>query len=101
MRKLIALIALFVIGMRASQAQELLCQVKVLDNQIQLSDKKIFRTLEQALTEFMNTRIWTTEKFQPNERIECNIQIVLSAYDVRSNKFNGTMQVQSTRPAFA
>ncbi len=81
-------------------AQELLVTVKVLDNQIQLTDKKIFRTLEQSITEFLNTKQWTPEKVLPNERIECNFQIILSSYDVKSNHFSGSMQVQSTRPVY-
>lgn len=81
-------------------AQEILCNVKVIDNQIQLTDKKIFRTLEQAITEFINNRQWTTEKVQPNERIECNLQIILSSYDVKSNHFAGTMQIISRRPVY-
>ncbi len=82
-------------------AQELLCNVKVIDNQIQLTDKRIFRTLEQTIAEFMNNRQWTSEKVAPNERIECNIQIILGSYDIKSYHFTGTMQVQSTRPVYA
>jgi hypothetical protein len=84
----------------AAFSQELVCTVKVLDNQIQLTNKKIFRTLEQALTEYINTTKWTEEKVMPEERIECNFQIVLSSYDVKSNNFQGTLQVQSTRPVY-
>jgi hypothetical protein len=81
-------------------AQEILCNVKVIDNQIQLTDKKIFRTLEQAIGEFINNRQWTAEKVQSNERIECNLQIILSSYDVKTNHFVGTMQIISRRPVF-
>ncbi len=82
-------------------AQELLCEVKILDNQIQLSDKRIFRTLEQSMNEFMNTRKWTSENVLENERIECNIQIILSSYDVKTNRFAGTAQIQSRRPVYS
>jgi hypothetical protein len=75
--------------------------VKILDNQIQLTNKKIFRTLELALTEYMNNTKWTDEKVMPEERIECNLQIILSSYDVSTNNFQGTLQVQSTRPFMA
>ena len=68
MRKIGVLIC-FLFNAFCLQAQELLCEVKILDNQIQLTDKRIFRTLEQALTEFMNTRKWTEEEVKPNERI--------------------------------
>jgi hypothetical protein len=81
-------------------SQELLCTVKILDNQIQLTNKKIFRTLELALTEYMNNTKWTDEKVMPEERIECNLQIILSSYDVSTNNFQGTLQVQSTRPIY-
>lgn len=81
-------------------AQEILCTVKVIDSQIQLTDKRIFRTLEQSIAEFINNRQWTTEKVQPNERIECNFQIILSSYNVKTNHFVGSMQVISRRPVY-
>jgi hypothetical protein len=101
MRKILFLVFCLSLFTNISRAQELLCNVKVIDNQIQLTDKKIFRTLELAIAEFMNNRQWTSEKVTPNERIECNIQIILSAYDQKSNHFTGSMQVQSTRPVYA
>jgi hypothetical protein len=93
----LSLLILLVIG---THAQEILCNVKVIDNQIQLTDKRIFRTLEQAIGEFINNRQWTPEKVQPNERIECNLQIILSSYDVKTNHFVGTMQIISRRPVY-
>jgi hypothetical protein len=101
MRKALTLFAgLFLLTFN-SWSQELLCNVKVIDNQIQVTDKKIFRTLELAVAEFMNNRQWTSEKVAPNERIECNIQIILATYDLKTYHFTGTMQVQSTRPVYA
>jgi hypothetical protein len=99
MRKLTVAIALFFIPFLGI-SQELLCTVKVLDNQIQLTNKKIFRTLEQVLTEFMNNTKWTPVKVSPEERIECNLQIILSSYDVKTNNFQGSLQIQSTRPVY-
>lgn len=100
MPKILLALTLFLCTSTLSYSQELLCTVKILDNQIQLTNKKIFRTLEQVLTEYMNTTKWTEEKVLPEERIECNLQIVLSSYDVGSNNFTGTLQVQSTRPVY-
>ena len=94
------LFAFFTLLASSSYSQELLCSVKVLDNQIQLTDKRIFRTLEVVIAEFMNNTKWTSEKVLPNERIECNIQILLKSYDVQTNQFQGSMQVQSSRPIF-
>jgi GTPase SAR1 family protein len=98
-KRLLALAFLLVLS-TAGFSQELVCTVKILDNQIQLTNKKIFRTLEQVLTEYMNTTKWTDLKVMPEERIECNLQIVLSSYDVTRNSFSGTLQVQSTRPVY-
>jgi hypothetical protein len=94
------LFTFFTLLASSSYSQELLCSVKVLDNQIQLTDKRIFRTLEVVIAEFMNNTKWTSEKVLPNERIECNIQILLKSYDVQTNQFQGSMQVQSSRPIF-
>jgi hypothetical protein len=98
MRKLLLALAFFFVS--HASAQDLLCKVTVLDNQIQKTDKKIFRTLEQVLTEFMNNKKWSTDNIQPNERIECAIQIVLTAYDIQSNHFSASAQIQSTRPVY-
>lgn len=100
MHKLLLSLTLIILVSTTSFAQEILCNVKVIDNQIQLTDKKIFRTLEQAIGEFINNRQWTAEKVQSNERIECNLQIILSSYDVKTNHFVGTMQIISRRPVF-
>lgn len=83
-----------------ASAQELLCTVTILDNQIQLSDKSVFRRLEQTIANFMNTTRWTEEPFEQNERIECNIQIILSSYDPTNNTYSGSGQVQSRRPVY-
>ena len=99
MRKLFSFLVLSVLT-GAAVAQELLCTVTILDNQIQLSDKRIFRTLEQTLSNFMSTTKWTEEKYEPNERIECNIQIILTGYDPKTNAYAGSAQVQSRRPVF-
>lgn len=99
MRKIIFLLGLLS-AFIPSFSQDLLCKVTILDNQIQKSDKRIFRTLEQVLTEFMNNTKWSQDKIQTNERIECTIQIVLTAYDLQSNHFTGSAQIQSVRPVY-
>jgi len=81
-------------------AQDFSCKVTILDNQIQLSDKRIFRTLEQVLTEFMNNTKWCADKIQTSEKIECVIQIILTSYDQQSNHFTGSAQIQSVRPVY-
>lgn len=81
-------------------SQDLNCKVTILDNSIQLTDKRIFRTLEGVLSEFMNNTKWSNDKIQTNEKIECTIQIILTGYDQQSNHFTGSGQVQCVRPIY-
>lgn len=99
MRKLLVFFACL-LSLSTFAQQDLICKVSILDNQVQLTDKRIFRTLEQVLTEFMNNTKWSQDKIQTNERIECTIQIILTAYDQQSNHFTGSAQIQSVRPVY-
>jgi hypothetical protein len=54
-------------------AQELKCNVQISSQQIQGSNKQVYQTLQNAIFEFMNNRIWTNNVFAPEEGIECNI----------------------------
>lgn len=99
MRKFAFLIVFFT-SIVPTFSQDLSCKVTILDNAIQLTDKRIFRTLEAVLTEFMNTTKWSNDKIQSNEKIECSIQIVLTAYDQPSNHFTGSGQIQCVRPVY-
>lgn len=80
-------------------AQELNCKVKVMADKIQGVDKELFASMQRNITEFMNTRKWTTDQFQNNERIECNILInVTSRLD--NDAYEGTINIQAVRPVY-
>lgn len=84
------------------QSQELNCQVTVLvDNQIPVTsvEKEVFDQLKQTVFELMNNTKWTKDKFKLEERINCNIQIQITSIPT-SGTYSGSIQVQSTRPAF-
>ena len=85
---------------RASQAQELQATVTVIANQIPNSvDHKIFQTLQSALNNFMNSRKWSNETFQNNEKIVCNFSLrITSALD--NNQFQASLTIQAARPVF-
>jgi hypothetical protein len=55
--------------------QELKCNIQVVSEQIQGTNKKVFETLQGALYEFMNNRNWTNHVYTNEERIECNMLI--------------------------
>jgi hypothetical protein len=81
-----------------TKAQELKCNVSVLSQAIQGTNKKVFTTLQTALNEFVNNHVWTSHQFLINERIECTMLINITDYS--SDEFKGTMTVQSRRPVY-
>lgn len=80
-------------------SQELRCNVQVLSPQIQLSDKRIFTTLETAIREFMNNTRWTSDNFERDERIECNFTFNITNY-TQPDDFRGTLTIQARRPVY-
>lgn len=87
----------------ALTAQELNCTVKVMADGIQGQgqDKEVFRNMQLAITEFMNSRKWTDDQYAPAEKINCNILInVKQTLSGVQNGFSGSITIQSSRPVF-
>ncbi len=81
-------------------AQELQAKVTVVANRVSTQvDKKTFVTLQTALTNFLNSRKWTQDAFQPQEKIRCNFLITIEQ-DLGGNVFKSSLTVQAARPAF-
>ncbi|UAB81165.1 DUF4835 family protein [Marixanthomonas sp. SCSIO 43207] len=97
MRKFILL--LFVLTLTLStQAQELNCSITVDAEQTGQPNLQVFRTLQQELTDFVNNTKWTNKVYKNQERIDCNMSIIIS--DFESTSFSATIQVQASRPTF-
>lgn len=79
-------------------SQELNCNLVVNAEQTGNENFPIFKTLEKELTEFVNNRKWTNKTFKPQERINCSMVINISNYS--GETFQGTLQVQSSRPVY-
>lgn len=62
-------------------------------------DKKTFRTLQTALTNFINNRKWTGDNYQPQEKIKCNFLLTIDQ-DMGQNVYKATLTVQAARPVF-
>ena len=90
---------IFLFAAVAVQAQELNCQVSINSQQVQISDKTKFQTLQKAIFEFMNSRQWTNRKFEIEERIECSIYITFNK-NTSGDYYSGSIQVQSSRPVY-
>lgn len=97
MKKITAIIAMLWMCL-VGFAQELNCNVQVNSDQIEGSNKSIFNTLQQSVSEFVNNRRWTDMTFAQQERIECNMTLIINS--VSDNLITGVMQVQSRRPVY-
>lgn len=92
-------IALVLIVAPAS-AQEIFARFSVNASKVSTQvDKKIFQTLQNGITNFLNTRKWTSDVFQPAERIQCSFVLNIEQ-DLGNNVFKGRMTVQAARPAY-
>lgn len=62
---------------RMASAQEFNCSVSVDYSTLTGSDFGFLGGLEQRLEEYVNQRSWTEDRFRPNERIECSMDVVV------------------------
>ena len=82
------------------QAQELQARLTVMTNKISTNiDKKIFNTLQTALTNFINNRKWSNDAFAPNEKIQCNFLLNVEQ-ELGNNVYKGKLTVQAARPIY-
>ena len=79
-------------------AQELNCRVQVNSDKIQGTNKQVFTTLEQAISEYINNRKWSNAQISNNERIECTFLFTVN--EVEDNRYKCDLQVQSRRPVY-
>jgi hypothetical protein len=81
-------------------AQELQARLTVMTNKISTNiDKKIFNTLQTALTNFINNRKWSNDAFAPNEKIQCNFLLNVEQ-ELGNNVYKGKLTVQAARPIY-
>lgn len=82
------------------QAQELNARVTVVSNRVSNTvNRSTFNTLQTALNNFMNTRKWTNDNFETNEKIDCNFQLNLESTN-EPNIYKAILVVQAARPAY-
>ena len=80
-------------------SQELNCNIQLITQQIQGTNKQVFETMQGAIYEFMNSTPWTTHVFDVDERIECNMLFNLQN-QIGDDEFRGTLQIQVRRPVY-
>lgn len=101
LKKYIAILAILLLEAFQLQAQELICKVNVIGDQVTGIDPKVFNTMEQDAMTFLNTRKWGNDAFDNKEKIECVFTIVLNKQiEGVEGGFSGRLSVQSTRPVY-
>lgn len=99
MRFIVLLLLLFLSPL-LSLGQELQAKVTVITSRITTTvDKRIFITLQTQLNNLMNTRKWSNDVFQSNEKIDCSFILNLESI-VDPNVYKATLTVQAARPVY-
>lgn len=80
-------------------SQDLNARVQVLSPKISNSNKRVFEVLETTIRDFLNTKRWSSDVLQTQERIDCNFVITINEWD-GSNNFKAEAQIQSSRPVY-
>ncbi|MFD1466720.1 DUF4835 family protein [Hymenobacter caeli] len=101
MRNIIGLLALLLLALAgpAARAQELNCTVSVsVGPGVVITDQSIRANMERDIQAFLNTRAWTSQTYQPRERINCRMFVVITG--ATSPVYQATMRLISTRPIY-
>ncbi len=99
MTRILAVI-LFIVGATPAICQELNCKVTINSDQIQTTDRNVFKDMERAIAIFMNTRKWTTDTYKNHERINCSIFLNLSKGTPSIGFFSASAQITVARPIY-
>ncbi len=60
--------------------------------------KEVYTSMQNALMEFVNNRKWTDATFAVNEKIECNMTIIINERE--GDNFKSEIQIQARRPVY-
>jgi hypothetical protein len=82
-----------------SNAQELNCVVNLNTDEIGVSNKQVFVTLQNAIFEYMNNTKWTSSIYQNHEKINCSLTIFIREVP-SANQYKGNLQLQVSRPVY-
>ncbi len=99
-RSLFIAICICMASFPSASAQELDAKITVNHSQVQGTDVAVFESLQRNLQQFVNDRQWTNLQFQKNERISCNFNITVTAYNSETGIFTCKALIQANRPVY-
>jgi hypothetical protein len=80
-------------------AQELNCKVTINADQIQTSDRSVFKDMERSIAAFLNSRKWTNDTYKTYEKINCGIFLNISRMP-SIGAFVANAQITAARPIY-
>lgn len=80
-------------------AQELFFKVSVNADQIQTTDRAVFKDMERAFANFLNTRKWTNDSFKNHEKINCTLFLNITKMP-SIGSFVANAQITAARPVY-
>lgn len=90
----------FLLASCAVRGQELQARVSIIASKVSTTvDRKIFQTLQTGLNNFLNTRKWTNDVYQPSEKIQCSFLLTIDEA-LGNNLYKGKLTVQAARPVY-
>lgn len=99
MKKLLIYVMVMFAAVQLAAGQDLNARVQVIAPKLPSANKRILNSLETAMKDFLNGRKWAADQLQPQERIDCNFVLNVTAFDGNST-FSGELLVQSSRPVY-
>lgn len=97
MRYFIGFLFLLFLNTSVSYAQELNFKIIINSDRARTQETSIFEDMKANFEQFLNGRNWTSDQFQPLEKIKGNILITINDMP-QMGVFNATVQVQTVRP---
>jgi hypothetical protein len=98
MKKTPVLLLLFLTSFMA-YAQELNTRVQILAPTVNNANRRNLDVLQNTIRDFMNNNKWTNETYLPQEKIDCNLVINVTAWDGNAG-YTAEAQIQSSRPVY-
>jgi hypothetical protein len=99
MLRFLCLLGVLSVAAGAAQAQVFNCSVAVNTSALNRSDVAFLDDLGDQITRYYNDRAWTNDRFEPIERITCNIQIQFTA-SVSQTRFRANFTLSTRRPIY-
>ena len=81
------------------KGQELNCTVEFNTDQVSGTNKSVFETLREAVSDYMNTTVFTPAQFSTNEKIDCRLFFTIKEQS-DDGVIKGDLQIQSSRPVY-